>query len=57
MLQETRERIALLITEKRMKEKSENDYLYDYNDASNWLLTFSLAMDDLKKAEKELNLE
>lgn len=57
MLQETRERIALLITEKRMKEKSENDYLYDYNDASNWLLTFSLAMDDLEKAEKELNLE
>lgn len=57
MLQETRERIALLITEKRMKEKSENDYLYDYNDASNWLLTFSLALDDLEKAEKELNLE
>lgn len=57
MLQETRERIALLITEKRMKEKSETDYLYDYNDASNWLLTFSLAMDDLEKAEKELNLE
>lgn len=57
MLQETRERIALLITEKRMKEKSENDYLYDYNDASNWLLTFSLALNDVKEAEKELNLD
>jgi hypothetical protein len=57
MLQETRERIALLITEKRMLEKSENDFMYDYSDATNWLITFSIAMDQVKKAEEALNLE
>lgn len=40
-----------------MKEKSENDFMYDYNDATNWLLTFSLTMDQIKRAEDELNLE
>lgn len=56
MLQETKEKIALLVTEQRMKEKSEKDFMYDFNDVANWLITFNLVMSEIENAEKNMNI-
>ncbi|WP_171492834.1 hypothetical protein [Acinetobacter seifertii] len=57
MLQETKERMALLITEQRIKEKATHDLRYERDDPNNWLITFSVVMKELSDAEKDLNLQ
>ncbi|ELZ2208553.1 hypothetical protein ACW2LR_000618 [Acinetobacter baumannii] len=57
MLQETKERMALLIAEQRIKEKAAHDLTYERDDPNNWLITFSVVMKELSDAEKDLNLQ
>lgn len=57
MLQETKERMALLITEQRIKEKATHDLRYERDDPNNWLIIFSVVMKELSDAEKDLNLQ
>ncbi|MCJ9147505.1 hypothetical protein K5E74_10920 [Acinetobacter baumannii] len=57
MLQETKERMALLIAEQRIKEKAAHDLTYERDDPNYWLITFSVVMKELSDAEKDLNLQ
>ncbi|MEG1155102.1 MAG: hypothetical protein RSD94_04445 [Acinetobacter sp.] len=51
------EAIALEITKIKMAKKSDADFLYEEDDASNWVLTYSLALKDVEEAASEINWE
>lgn len=51
------EAIALEITKIKMAKKSDADFLHEEDDASNWVLTYSLALKDVEEAASEINWE
>lgn len=57
MSPQTMEAIALEITKQRIKIRSVNDIMHDEDDAYNWVITFSLALEQVKKEASQLNLE
>lgn len=57
MSPQTMEAIALEITKQRMKIRSQNDIMHNEDDAHNWVITFALALSEVKEEASQLNLE
>lgn len=51
------EAIAIELTKQRIKLKSQKDFMCDEDDAFSWVITYAVALQQVKEAAKEISWE